>query len=139
MPLRLKKSVLDQIRAHAEEAYPEECCGLLAAYPRQGGEDVEAIRMRNTHPAPRHNRYSMDPMDLYQADREVARRGGTIIGIYHSHPDHPPQPSAFDLQHAWPGISYLIISVYRGKSGEARSWVLDEERTGFREETLEIL
>jgi hypothetical protein len=62
-----------------------------------------------------------------------------VIGFFHSHPDHPSRPSSFDLKHAWPYYSYLIVSVVRGEAVEARSFRLAEDRSQFEEETVEVL
>jgi proteasome lid subunit RPN8/RPN11 len=53
-------------------------------------------------------------------DREL-----DIIGIYHSHPDHPAIPSEFDRAIAWHHYSYIIISVQQGIASDLRSWTLD--------------
>jgi proteasome lid subunit RPN8/RPN11 len=59
-----------------------------------------------------------------------------VIGFYHSHPDHPAVPSQFDLDHAWPVYSYLIVSVIQGQSAELTSWELVEDRSRFEAEPL---
>ena len=69
--------------------------------------------------------------------RAVVRAGDTglqLLGFYHSHPDHPAEPSQFDLDHAWPNLSYLIVSVRQGQPKEARSWRLKIDRSAFEEE-----
>ena len=60
--------------------------------------------------------------------------GLQLLGFYHSHPDHPAEPSQFDLDHAWPNLSYLIVSVRQGQPKEARSWRLKIDRSAFEEE-----
>jgi len=60
-----------------------------------------------------------------------------VVGFFHSHPDHPASPSAFDLEHAWPYYSYLIVSVGRGRVADARAWRLATDRSRFEPETLE--
>jgi proteasome lid subunit RPN8/RPN11 len=62
--------------------------------------------------------------------------GLMLLGFYHSHPDHPAEPSQFDLDHAWPNLSYLIVSVRQGQPKEARSWRLKPDRSAFEEEFL---
>src|SRR5262249_24429141 len=86
----------------------------------------------------RHNRYLIAPEQFLTADRAARGAGLEVIGFFHSHPDHPPRPSAFDLEHAWPYYSYLIVSVRRGEAGEARSWRLAEDRSRFEEEKVEV-
>ena len=69
-----------------------------------------------------------------RAEKRATETGLQLLGFYHSHPDHPAEPSAFDLDHAWPNLSYLIISVRQGQPKEARSWRLKADRSAFEEE-----
>lgn len=135
--MRIGRRTLEEILAHAESAYPEECCGVLVA--GSGTKDVVAsVRMRNAFSGPRHDRYNIDPMDLYRADRDAAHRGLTIAGIYHSHPDHPATLSEFDIEHSFPWYSYLVVSVPRGQVGDARSWLPGKDRRSVAEEAIEV-
>jgi len=61
-----------------------------------------------------------------------------LVGIFHSHPDHPAQASEFDREWAMPWFSYLITSVQDGKAGETRSWRLSDDRAGFVEEEIRM-
>jgi proteasome lid subunit RPN8/RPN11 len=65
--------------------------------------------------------------------------GLDVLGVFHSHPDHPNQPSEFDRQWAWPNFSYLITSVVQGVAVESRSWRLNEDRANFSEEKVEVI
>ena len=85
-----------------------------------------------------HNRYLIAPEAFIEAEAELARGGLEVVGVYHSHPDHRPVPSAFDREHAWPWLSYMIVGVARGRAQEARSWTLADDRRAFREEPLII-
>jgi proteasome lid subunit RPN8/RPN11 len=71
------------------------------------------------------------------AHKEARGLGLDVVGYYHSHPDHPSRPSDFDRDHAWPGLSYLIVSVQKGTVADERSWRLADERDRFDEETIE--
>jgi proteasome lid subunit RPN8/RPN11 len=134
--ITITKNVLNEIVSHAEETYPEECCGLLIT---TGDKKVfETIRMKNSFPGPRHDRYNIDPLELYKADRSVAQRGLSVAGIYHSHPDYPASLSKYDLEHAFPWYSYLVVSVPKGKAGDYKSWLPNESRTSMSEESVEI-
>ncbi|MGH9918888.1 MAG: Mov34/MPN/PAD-1 family protein, partial [Nitrososphaerales archaeon] len=85
--MKIGKQTLENIHAHARSAYPDECCGLLIA-----GKDkavVDAIKMRNAFAGPKHDRYHIDPLEMFREDRAVAKKGLAITGIYHSHPDYP--------------------------------------------------
>jgi proteasome lid subunit RPN8/RPN11 len=131
------RNVLAEIQAHAESTYPEECCGLLIA--GSGSKDVtETVKMRNAFSGPKHDRYHIDPLELFKVDREVARRGRMIAGVYHSHPDYPATLSKFDLEHSFHWYSYLVVSVPKGKAGDTRCWVPSEDRSSVSEEAIQI-
>ena len=139
--LRIFQNVIAQIHQHGETAYPEEGAGFLLVTYIENERIVSAIL-----PAPnargsefRHNRYLINPQDALQAEMEADKIGLKIIGIFHSHPDHPNQPSAFDLNWALPWYSYIITSVINGKAAQSKSWFLEEDRTSFREEAIEII
>jgi proteasome lid subunit RPN8/RPN11 len=121
-------SVLDEIRAHAAEAYPYECCGALIAID---GEIVEAFRLPNTTAAGARRRFRIGPSDYRQAEARASERRGTLAGFYHSHPDHPARPSQHDLEHAWPNLIYVIVSVNAGSAGDITAWRLRDDRSAF--------
>jgi len=129
----------ERIRAHLERAYPDEGCGVLLGRDANGGREVVGIvALENRREESRHNRYLIAPEQLLAAERAARGAGLDVIGFFHSHPDHPPRPSTFDLAHAWPYYSYLIVGVVRGTAGEARSWRLAEDRSQFEEEQVEV-
>jgi proteasome lid subunit RPN8/RPN11 len=86
----------------------------------------------------RHDRYLITPQDYLHGEQEAAKLGLEVIGVFHSHPDHPDQPSEFDRKWALPWFSYLITSIQAGKAIESRSWRLSEDRSYFEEEQLSI-
>jgi proteasome lid subunit RPN8/RPN11 len=94
-----------------------------------------AVNRRTDDP----HRYLIAPDDLRRLEREVRAAGEEIVGYYHSHPDHPARPSAFDTEHAWPWYSYLIVRVDRGHAAELASWVLDDEQPQMHPESLDVL
>ena len=65
--------------------------------------------------------------------------GLEVLGYYHSHPDHPAVPSAFDMEHAWPWYSYIIVQVNRGGAAELASWVLEDDRSSMQPESVSVL
>jgi len=137
MTLSITRRVLDEIHAHAESTYPEECCGLLISdRPRHV---TESVRMRNAYEGPKNDRYNIDPLELFKADRASAQKGLTIAGIYHSHPDYPASLSKFDTDHSFPWYSYVVISVPKGKAGDTKAWIPREDRTSASEEAVEVL
>ena len=146
MALRMPQPQLEAILRHGEATYPHECCGLLLG--RMAGPDAprlvaEAYPMRNANQDSPANRFAFDPREHIQAQRAARDRGLEIVGFYHSHPDHPARPSQFDLDHAaWPGYSYLIVSILQGQAapGEASagSYELAADRSHFIQETIEL-
>ena len=134
--LRIAPSALAQIRADAAASYPDECCGaLLGADP---ADAASALPLDNVTSAERGRRFLVSPDAYRRAEAEADRTGRRLLGFYHSHPDHPAEPSAFDLEHAWPNLSYVIASVHQGRIADVRSWRLRGDRTRFDEEPLLI-
>lgn len=136
--LRLAPGVSRRIAAQAEAHYPEETAGLLLGIV--AGEErvaLEPLAVSNRAPEPgRRRRYLLDPQQLLAAEDEAERRGIQVLGVYHSHPDHPAQPSEFDVHWALPWFSYLIVSVNQGAAVESRSWRLSEDRSQMLEEVV---
>ena len=139
MTIRLSTSLLDEIRRHGERAYPAECCGALVGRIAEGVKEVvrlaPAVNRRIDDP----HRYLIAPDDLRRLETEIRRESLEVVGYYHSHPDHPARPSAFDTEHAWPWYSYLIVRIDRARAADAASWVLDDERPLMHPEPLEVL
>jgi cysteine synthase B len=130
--LHVPEPVLVAIRRHAARVYPDECCGaLLGPSP---GHVTEAYVLDNTFPDEQRRRFLVGPDEYRRAEARATETGQQLLGFYHSHPDHPAEPSAFDLEHAWPNLSYLIISVQQGQPKVARSWRLKPDRSGYDEE-----
>jgi S-sulfo-L-cysteine synthase (O-acetyl-L-serine-dependent) len=134
--VRVPGDVLATIRAHAANAYPDECCGALIG--RESGPVAEAFELSNTTSLDHRRRFLIGPEAYRSAEARATQTGGDLLGFYHSHPDHPAVPSAFDLEHAWPNLRYVIVSVRSGRPEEARSWRLRGDRSGFDEETLVV-
>ncbi|QUV86115.1 Mov34/MPN/PAD-1 family protein [Chloracidobacterium aggregatum] len=127
------------IRAHGEADYPYECCGLLlgtfAADGRKTTVEVMPISNAREESAKR-NRFLITPQELMRGERYARSRQLDIIGFYHSHPDHPAVPSGYDLDHALPVYSYVIVSVAQGRAGEVQSWELEADRSRFNPESI---
>jgi proteasome lid subunit RPN8/RPN11 len=87
----------------------------------------------------RRNRYLISPEDYLKAEMTADELGLSLIGVFHSHPDHPNQPSEFDREWAQPFFSYIITSVEKGKAVGSRSWLLKEDRSQFLEEKIQTL
>ena len=139
MTILIGRALLAQITLHGERSYPEEGAGFLLGSDSADRTVRQLMPIANGREAEaRHNRYLIGPREYLQAEMEAGRRGLDLLGIFHSHPDHPSQPSAFDLEWAQPAFSYVITSVQSGRAIESKSWRLDEKRTAFAEEQIEI-
>lgn len=110
--------------------YPDETCGLLLGVRagRGAAEVMEVVQARNLNRDRAGDRYELDPADFLAADARARNRGIDIVGIWHSHPEHPARPSETDRAGAWPGWSYVIVSVGLEGIRAVRSWRLDGER-----------
>jgi proteasome lid subunit RPN8/RPN11 len=140
MGLVISKEKLNAIHQNGEQAYPEEGAGLMLGRFAGDEKQVETILpLTNTREdTDRHNRYLLDPQDYLKGEMEAARLGLDVLGVFHSHPDHPSRPSEFDREWAIPWFSYVITSIQQGKAVESRSWLLAEDRSTFLEETIEV-
>jgi proteasome lid subunit RPN8/RPN11 len=128
---------LQAIGLHGEASYPEECCGFLIGRAEGNSTSVERLlAVDNERQDSRHNRFLIHPETVLAAHKEARAAGFDVVGYYHSHPDHPAKPSELDREHAWPGLSYVIVSVQGGKVAEARSWRLTDDRERFEEEGI---
>lgn len=139
MLLELNQGQRQEIVSHAEREYPHECCGLLLGRIDGGGRKavVEVFPVSNAREEEaRHNRSLITPEEYLRGERHARSRRLDIVGNYHSHPDHPAAPSQFDLEHAWPTWSYVIVSVRGGRAAELRSWELEGDRSRLNEEEL---
>ena len=141
--LRLGKSDYEAIRAHGEETYPHECCGVLLGHATDDGNSVSEIaRAGNTRTDSAHNRYNISPQELVKIQRQAREKELDIVGFYHSHPDHPARWSPTDFAEAhWMGCSYVITSVEKGKAVLTNSFLLTgtgEEDKKFEDEAVEV-
>lgn len=137
MTLRLSGWLLDEIRRAGEQAYPAECCGVLAGQvdPHRAVERLVPVTNRRTDDP---HRYLISPDDLRRVSAELAGSGLEVLGFYHSHPDHPAAPSRFDQEHAWPWYSYLIVQVTGGRAAELTSWRLADDRSAMQPERIDV-
>jgi len=140
--LKVAATTYEALRAHGEETYPHECCGVLLGRSEEGLNAVEAaVRAGNTRTDSAHNRYNIAPQELVKIQRQAREQGWDIVGFYHSHPDHPAQWSTTDLAEAhWLGCSYVITAVAGGAAKQTNSFLLtgssEEDKALVREEIL---
>ena len=144
MTLIISSDVYARVTAHLQAAYPNEGVGLLlgradGAYPdlRKTAQAVLALPNR-FEASEQHHRYLVTAQDMLDGENEAARLGLDVIGVFHSHPDHPAQASEYDREFALPWYSYLIVSVRNGSAADARAWVLADDRSQFVNEEFKI-
>ena len=148
--LRIEYADYEALRAHGEETYPNECCGvLLGKNIAEEGDSAgttnhvqQIVRAGNTRTDSAHNRYNIAPQELVKIQRQARGMGLDIVGFYHSHPDHPAQWSTTDFAEAhWLGCSYVITSVEHGKAATTNSFLLrgtGEDDKKFEDEPIQI-
>jgi proteasome lid subunit RPN8/RPN11 len=139
--LEIPNDVLRLIHRHGEAAYPEEGAGLLLGCVTEKASTVQAIvDLPNTREdQARRNRYLLSAEDYLRGEAEADRLGLEVLGVFHSHPDHPNRPSEFDREWAWPNYSYIITSVWSGRAIESRAWRLTDDRQEFVEEAITVM
>jgi proteasome lid subunit RPN8/RPN11 len=152
--IHLTAEAVHQVGRHAETTYPDECVGLLLgkvdgtvkqvqlAYPVENRWAGQVALSEEDNADSLHDRFYLDPRDYLRADREARAQGLDIVGCYHSHPDHPAEPSERDLVGAQgvgggPSFSFVIQSVRQGTKAEIASWLLLDNGTRFESEELE--
>lgn len=138
MKLLITEPALTTMQEHAEAYYPNECCGFF--YGRDEGDQREvtlARKVENAKEGDQSNRFRINPRDYQKAEQYALENDLDLLGVYHSHPDHPAEPSEHDRKVAMPYFSYIIISVQNGEAVTTRSWQLNEERR-FDEEAVAL-
>lgn len=141
--LKLTYAHYEALRAHGEETYPHECCGVLLGHTTKAANQVvDLVRAGNTRTDSAHNRYHIAPVELIRIQKQARTAGLDIVGFYHSHPDHPAQWSTTDIAEAhWLGCSYVITRVAVGKADLTNSFLLRgtaEDDKHFEDEPIEI-
>ena len=131
----LPAALIRRIGIVAEEAYPEECCGLLIGFQEPDGQVrvSEIAESSNVAPPPRRNRFEVDPALRFAAMRRLRDGRDQIVGHYHSHPDGPAEPSQHDAAMAYePELLWLIVAVTAGAAGELEAFRYDPWIDQFR-------
>ena len=130
---------LAEIREHGVRDYPYECCGLLL-----GRFEANAKIVTETYPisnareeSAKRNRFLITPEELMKGERFAREHDLEVVGFYHSHPDSPAVPSQYDLEHAWPTYSYIIVSTSADRAGDLFSWEQEPDRSRFNQEEIQ--
>jgi proteasome lid subunit RPN8/RPN11 len=139
--IRIDQECANQIRRHGGRDYPYECCGLLIGkFERDGSKlvlETYAISNAREDEAKR-NRFLIQPEEVLRGEKYARDNGLEVVGFYHSHPDSPAAPSQYDLEHAWPVYSYIIVSTTIDDVVDFRSWEQRTDRSKFDEEAIEF-
>jgi proteasome lid subunit RPN8/RPN11 len=123
--------------SHAQEAYPNECCGaMLGSLDGDRKLVREALPLENAFEGAQATRYELRPADLLAADKAARERHMDLIGIYHSHPDCDAYFSRTDLQNSCPWYSFVVLSVQKGLFHHANSWLPNVDQTDAAKEEL---
>jgi proteasome lid subunit RPN8/RPN11 len=142
MSLILTAEQFAQIEREGAEVYPHECCGAMLGKDAADGLGVRRIvhrleAMNNSFAADeKYHRFSIDPRELMQLEKRIEGSGLSVLGFYHSHPDHPARPSETDRLNAWPFYSYVIVAIARRQPVDMTSWQLDESTEQFKPEEI---
>lgn len=137
--LKINDPQLNEISRHGERDYPYECCGLMIGTFNEDGRksvlEIYAISNSREEETKR-NRFLIAPGELMRGERYARSKKLDVIGFYHSHPDSPAVASQYDLEHAWPTYSYIIVSVTNGKANDIFSWEMAPDRSKFNREEI---
>jgi len=136
--IEIPRPVVRRIEDHAREAFPEECCGFLLGSAARHRRVVEARRAKNVVAENRTSRYAIDPLELLHVDEEARAKHLDLIGIYHSHPNHPAEPSEFDRSRAAGWYSYVIVRIDDRRPSGMTCWRFDDRKDQFEPETIVI-
>ena len=136
--IALSAEQLSEMRQHGERDYPFECCGLMLGRFGDGGKTVvETYPISNAREEEaKRNRFLIRPEELMRGEKYAREKALDVIGFYHSHPDERAVPSQYDLGHAWPTYSYVVVSVEKGRAVDLRSWEMKSDRSRFNEEEI---
>ena len=139
--ISLQETHLDEIRRHGERDYPFECCGLMLGRFAEGRKVVvETYSISNAREEEaKRNRFLIRPEELMRGEKFARQKGLEVVGFYHSHPDERAIPSQYDLDHAWPTYSYIVVSVEQARAVDLRSWEMENDRSRFNEEEIVIV
>ena len=135
----LDQQHLSEMRQHGERDYPFECCGLMLGRFASDGQKIvsETYPISNAREEEaKRNRFLIRPEELMRGEKYASAKGLDVVGFYHSHPDEPAVPSKYDLEHAWPTYSYIVVSVEKGQAVDLRSWEMEPDRSKFNKEEV---
>ncbi len=129
MNTSIEQGIQAAIQTQLESAYPYEACGFLLGLEKDHKRIItRSIEVENKSTENQRRRFIINPLDYLKTEKLALNEGLTLLGIYHSHPDHPAIPSVYDLEYAQPFFSYFIFSIVSGKLVNTRSYRLFDEK-----------
>ncbi|MBI5913746.1 MAG: M67 family metallopeptidase [Bacteroidetes bacterium] len=134
--INIDPEAVETINRHAVEAFPDECCGFLYGHETEGRSVTLAVPVTNSKEGDQRRRFEISPLDYLRAEQFALENDTQLLGVYHSHPNHPAIASAHDLVVAMPYFSYVIVSVIDGEIADLKSWKLRDEVREFQEEEV---
>ena len=152
--IRLSDDQIREIEQHGISDFPNECCGVMLGDVENGAKIVRELRpLSNTFvPDPefealaesdklpttaglpevgQERRYLISADTLFRLLREERKTGRKVLGFYHSHPNHPAQPSVYDFKASHPWYTYIIVSIRDRMPQEMTAWTQDEGGRSF--------
>jgi proteasome lid subunit RPN8/RPN11 len=136
--LNISAAARRQIIEDALRTFPDECCGFMFGDETGEVRTISAITgVDNSKEGDKRRRFEIRPSDYLRAERYAEENGLALLGIYHSHPNHPSIPSEHDRVAAQPYFSYVIVSVYERQFRSLQSWQINEQSQFEEEQILE--
>ena len=129
------------LKTISEQAYPFEGCGVLLGPFGKDRLVQDIVTLRNVLKEQGRGRFdfSFSPQEFFETQRAAENKHLDIVGLFHTHPDHPPRPSATDTsQPLLAGWINIIAAVHGGKFKEAKAWWRDDEHHPFVETSLVV-
>ena len=140
MVVKIKRQINDKLIEICEKGFPNEVCGVLIGKKNKEIFIIDDYYIcENLNKERSIDRYELNPIDYIKAEDLAKKSNASIIGIYHSHPNHPAIASDTDKMFAWPDMAYLIYSIYDGKFKNLISWQIDESEDVFAQINTELI
>jgi proteasome lid subunit RPN8/RPN11 len=139
--IRFTPDAWKSLRQQAEAAYPFEGCGLLLGPLAKDKTATRVVTLKNMLREEGRGRFdfTFSPKEFMEAQVAAEKENLDVVGLYHTHPDHPPRPSKTDeSQPMLAGWINVIASVHGGKFKEAKAWWREDESQPFSETPIEI-
>ena len=130
--MKIKKTIIENIIAHAKKGAPIEMCGYLASQNDVFSRHYELTNIDNSE-----DHFAFDPKEQFETVKDARANGYELGAVYHSHPATPARPSNEDIKLAFdPNISYVIVSL-ADNSEDVKSFKIKDAEVTLEE--IEII